>query len=60
MEEIQLKAILTEIKTTRDGGWKIVLEVDSSETAPIMHLSVLRDCVMSVAITPDENESGAV
>jgi len=60
MSDIKLKAILQEIKTTRDGGWKLVFEVDQSETAPIFHLSSLRDYVLELSIDLDKEESGAV
>lgn len=60
MEEIELRAIITKIQTTTDGGWRIHLDVDSSETAPIMRLSTLRDFVVTLKVSADENESSAV
>lgn len=60
MEEIELKAIVTKIQTTTDGGWRVHLDIDQSETAPVMRLSTFRDFVVTLKISTEENESGAV
>lgn len=51
---ITLQGILSGIRTTVDGGWKLTFDIPQSEVSAIMKLSVLRDQTFAVAVVPSE------
>lgn len=49
---ISLSAIVQNIRTTVDGGWRISLDVPQSELSAVMLLSTFRDMELALAIVP--------
>lgn len=60
MKELNLDGILQRISTTVDGGWRIVFDIDQRQSDVVAVLGLLRDHLMKLTITIDDDESGAV
>lgn len=56
MKAITLSAILQNVRTTMDGGWRISFDVPQSEVGQVMKLSALRECELGLAIVPEQPE----
>lgn len=52
MDGITLQAIFNKATTTVDGGWRVSFDVNPSEVKKIAMLSVLRETLLELKITP--------
>ena len=48
--QITLSAIVSGIRTTADGGWRVTFDVDNSQAQEILILSQLRDDLVHMEI----------
>lgn len=48
---ILLSAVLTAIRTTTDGGWKITFDIDDSQAEKILQLSQFREDLVNLDVS---------
>lgn len=48
MDGITFQAIFSGARTTLDGGWKITLDVDQSQTKEMLQLIQMRDQLLQI------------
>lgn len=53
MDGISFPVIISQIRTTVDGGWKITFDVDASCAKEVLQLANYRQEIIQAAFVPD-------
>ena len=56
MNKYVLRTVLYDIKTTRDGGWRITFDIDQSQTDELMKLSKHRETLLTTVVIEGAKE----
>lgn len=50
MQSLSLRAVLTKITSTADGGWRVTFDLDQSEMNAIQELILLKDSYLELEL----------